>query len=52
MNWQKYNNPAGYIAFSMILFNLLLAGAYFLQKDFRRALYFLFAAAITCTVVL
>lgn len=52
MNWQKYNNPASIIGITSIAFNLVLAVAYFLQRDLRRALYFLFAACITSTVVL
>jgi len=49
---QKYHNPASIIGLSLIVFNLVLTGAYLVQKDFRRALYFLFAAVITSTVVL
>lgn len=52
MNWSKYNNPASIIGFALILFNFGLSAAYFLQKDFRRAAYFFFAACITVTVVL
>lgn len=52
MNWQKYNNPAGYIALVNLLFALSLSVAYLLQKDYRRALYFFFAFCITATIVL
>lgn len=52
MNWHKYSNPASIIGISLIAFNLVLSVAYLLQGDYRRALYFLFAAGITSTVVL
>ena len=52
MNLAKYNNPAGYIAFANLAFCVSLSVAYFLQKDYRRAAYFFFAACITATVVL
>lgn len=52
MNWTKYNNPASYIGFALILFNAVLAVAYLIQRDYRRSLYFFFAAGITATVVL
>jgi uncharacterized membrane protein len=52
MNWHKYNNPAGYIGFTSIAFSLALSIAYTAQRDYRRALYFFFAACITATVVL
>ncbi len=52
MNWSKYNNPASIIGLSLIGFNFVLSVAYLLQKDYRRAFYFLFAAGITATVVL
>lgn len=52
MNWQKYNNPAGYIAVANLLFCLTLSVSYLAQKDYRRAAYFFFAFCITTTVVL
>jgi hypothetical protein len=48
----KYNNPAGYIGFALMAFNLVLAAAYLIQKDYRRSAYFFFATCITATVVL
>lgn len=47
----KYNNPAGWIGVANVLFALSLSAAYFVQKDFRRSLYFFFAACITATIV-
>lgn len=47
----KYNNTAGYIAAINLAFCLSLSVAYLVQKDYRRALYFFFAACITTTVV-
>jgi hypothetical protein len=48
----KYMSSASLIGLALIFFNVVLSIAYLLQKDYRRSLYFLFAAAITCTVVL
>ena len=40
------------IAAATLAFNLVLAGAYLIQKDYRKAAYFFFAFCITTTVVL
>lgn len=48
---QQYNNWAGYIAVTSLLFNLALGASYVVQKDYRRALYFFFAFCITLQVV-
>lgn len=47
----SHNNAAGYIAAVNLVFCLSLSAAYLIQKDYRRSLYFLFAACITLTVV-
>jgi hypothetical protein len=51
MNWQKYNNPAGYLAAVNLLLCFAQAVAYAFQRDWRRASYYFFAFCITVTVV-
>jgi hypothetical protein len=48
----KYNNLAGWCSGLSLLLCLGQSAGYFLQRDYRRGLYFLFAFAITLTVVL
>ena len=47
----QYHNWVGYLALANLLFCLSQSVAYFLQKDYRRSLYFFFAFCITATVV-